>query len=163
MASLVNTIMEVVKARLETVRVVNGYSHDIADVARPRREGRYAPQHLLAVITHKDIEHDEDLSHPGNPPAVAWILPVRIVGIVFPSDLIETAIDEVADSFGADLQKAIAVPAASWQTFSDNAINATIGPLIDADDVESDDASGKEFELRITYRVDETDPNNVRG
>tara|TARA_R100000742_G_C4274352_1_gene94285 strand:+ start:1227 stop:1598 length:372 start_codon:yes stop_codon:yes gene_type:complete len=107
------------------------------------------------ILTHGDIESSEDNSAMGNPPKVAWILPLNITCIVQPSMTDEVPIDERMNDFVVEAMDALSEPATSWHTFDNLALNAEFTPPI-AIEQANDSARAMNFDCRVTYRVDET-------
>ena len=91
----------------------------------------------------------------GNPPKVAWVLPVNVTCITAPSMDDEVPIDERMNDFVVEAMDAITNPAASWYTFDDKAVTAELtAPVANAP--ADDSARSMSFTVRVTYRVDET-------
>lgn len=157
--SVVSDILTEIKTRLETVTTGNGYSQNVGTVVIPHRYASDITGNYNVSIRAGDIEQDAELSCPGNPPRIAWVLPVVISGMVSPSDASTTGIDVLIAEFGTDLQTSITANAATWHTFDNNAINAELGPLQFSETDEGDSKAA--FELRITYRVQENAQNTI--
>jgi len=149
MASIVNNIMAEVEARLNTIPNL------AEDVYRPTKNGDFLIVNRAIVLTHEDIESDDELSCPGNPPKTAWVLPVRVVCIVVPDDDATASLDIGENDFGVEAMDAITTPQASWHQFDGNAVNATLTPLVNFHPGD-DTARAVLFTIRVTYRVDET-------
>ena len=160
--SVVDDILTVVQSRLELIHTDNGYANTTTGVYRPVRHGGHPIENNAIIVTHDQIEQDEELSHAGNPPSIAWVLPVNINGIVMTDNEDLEPIDSRLADLGTDMQKAITDVASNWHQFGGNAINAEIGPLLPMLPGD-DDAFGIRFKLRITYRVQETNPNTLAG
>ena len=73
--SIVDKILNVCKSRLESTEGVSG-------VYRPKKQGDFPVEDKAIIVTHDDIELDEELSCAGNPPKVAWVVPVMILIIL---------------------------------------------------------------------------------
>ena len=148
MASIVNNIMKEAAGRL---LVASG----VESVYRPTRQGDYPFIDKAVVLTHDDIEGVPELSCPGNPPKTAWILPVKVTGMIIPDDDASEAIDIAENDFGVLLMDAITADGEGWHTFGGNAIYAELTPLINFHPGD-DTARAVQFTIRVTYRVDET-------
>lgn len=154
-------IAAVVATRLGLISTGAGYETTTSGVERPTVKGGFSPDDYQIVLTQGDITPDPELSHPGNPPATAWVMPIIIAGILRPSESDTTASDTLKNQFWADVVKAV-TNATPWHTFGGLAINAAFGAVqnYQADDGSS---SGFKVELLVTYRTDENDPYTVRA
>ncbi len=154
--SIVSQIMGVVEYRMQS-------TPEAAGVVRPVRNQDPDIEDRVIVITHQDIEPDPELSCPGNPPASAFVLPVLCSAVISPPDDDSCPIDEIVSDFYAAMVQAITESGSDdWYRFSNLAINAEIGPQIDYHP--GDESShGAQFITRITYRVNENNPNEIRG
>ena len=154
--SVVSDILAVIETRMAATETAAG-------VIRPIRHTDPAIADRVVVITHQDIEVEPELNHVGNPPAMAFVLPVVCAAIVNPSEDDNDPIDVLVADFHSAMVKAITENnSANWYTFGDNSINAEIGPPIDYKPGDSS-AHGSQFITRITYRISETDPDTARG
>ena len=113
----------------------------------------------IIVLTHEDIEQDEELSCAGNPPKIAWVLPVKVAAIIEPDDDDTQPIDQRMNDFIVLAMDAITEPDA-WYQFGGNAINATLEAPIQYQPSD-DTARGMMFTVRVTYRVDETNQTQL--
>ena len=152
MASIVNTIMEVAKTRLQATTDVEG-------VYRPKKQGDFPVRDKVVVLTHSDIETDEENSCAGNPPRTAWIIPIRVSAIIVPDDDDNESIETRMDDFIVACSFAL-TNADDWHQFGGNAINATLGPSAYFNPAD-DSARGVYFICRVTYRVEETNQNTL--
>jgi hypothetical protein len=128
-------------------------------VIRPTRIGGFQPKDYQLIITQGAKSPNDDLSCPGNPPAIAWDFPITIAGVLRQSETDETAIDTIKNTFEADVIKAINSGSA-WWSWDGLAIDSKISGV---SDYQAADGSGSGFEmtLTITYRVAENDPYEV--
>ncbi len=136
----------------------------VSEVIRPTRMGGYTPKHLQVVLTQNDPEVNEELGCPGNPPATAFNLLFNIRGHVMPSEKDTTVVDEIINTFDADIVRAVTDASfygAMWYTLGGLAVNAEFQTR------ESIDADGSfvgfNLPLLVTYRTDENNPYNVRA
>ena len=148
MASIVQNIITVAATRLGVVAGVEG-------VYQPKRDGGFPVRDKVIVLSHEDIEWDEDLSCPGNPPRIAWVLPVKVSCIISPDPDDTVSIAERANEFVVLAMDALTTPEASWHQFGGNSIDAELGPPITIEPGD-DTVRGVGFVVRITYRVEET-------
>lgn len=148
MPSLVTQIMEVAENRLRQCDSCTGFY-------RPNRKSDFQIKDGSIFLTHDEIESNEELSAMGNPPKIAWVLPLTITCIVQPSKDDEIPLDERMNDFVAEAMDALTDPAASWHTFDDLAINSELTPAIQIEQTD-DTARAMAFGCRVTYRVDET-------
>lgn len=151
--SIVQKILAVAASRL-------GSTEDVSGVYRPTKQGDFPIKDKVIVVTHEDIERDEELSCAGNPPKIAWVLPVRISAIIEPDDDDENPIDQRMNDFIVLAMNAITGTGADWHQFDGNAINAELEPPIQFQPSD-DTARGMSFNVRVTYRVDETNQTQL--
>lgn len=154
-------IVQAVRTRLLTIDGTGDFETEVESVNRPRRISTFSPKDYQIVVTQGNMTHNVELSHPGNPPAQAWDLPIIIAGILRPSESNTTAIDTLKNTFGADCILAL-TDATAWHTFGGLAINSMIS---DVEDYQADDGSASGFKMTVlvTFRVDENNPYTVRG
>lgn len=152
-----------VKARLEQITTANGYELDVAEVVRPTRLGGFRPQDKQLVITQETITRVNELSHPGNPPAIARNLPLKIAGALRASETDTTPSDTQKNQFWADVLKALGdVASGDWTKWDGLAIDSRVD---DVEDSTQDDGSSDGFYviLNVIFRTDETNLYNVRA
>lgn len=148
MPSLVTQILDVAESRIRQ-------ADSVAAVYRPNRKHDFEIKDGAVILTHGDIESQEELSAMGNPPKVAWVLPMTIFCIVSPSVEDEVPLDERLNDFVVEVMDSITDPPASWYTFDNLAINAELTSPI-TEPPTDDGARSIRFDCRVTYRVDET-------
>ena len=156
-------IMVVIETRLNTITVANGFENTISEVVRPTRMGDFQPQDLQIILTCGDVVPMPANHCPGNPPANAWKMPVRIAGILRASETSTVAKDTTKLQFMSDTIKALGDSASvSWHTFGSNALNSEI---VSIEDYQADDGSGSGFmiNLEVLFRTDETNMFTVRA
>ena len=154
-------IAVVVRNRLAAISTGSGYETTTTGAIRPTKQGVTQPKDYQIIVKEGDKTENAELSHPGNPMAVAWNFPFLIRGIVRPSDTNTTALGTIKNTFEADVDKSLR-SVANWHTFGGLAINATITQAVQED---SDDVGAGVFvmTLNVIYRVSETDPYTVRA
>lgn len=159
-------IIEEVARRLEEITEANGFAFDIGTVWRPSQRSQEMS------LGHHDIDVvmvgqsvNEDLSHPGNPPAVCWEMTLHL-HCVNEQDRNETESHSTLDNeFAAAVHKAIVARAADqnlWYTMDGNAVDTRFGnisPFLK----QSGDYGGVTMVLNILYRVSEDDPTEARA
>ncbi len=158
--AVTETIALEVVARLQTITTANSYNFDVASVDRPPRNGKqWRPRHRGIVVDQKPSVPNEEQSHEGNPPAMAFDITYEITGFVFLSD--EST--STSDSDVSDMEFAIKESLAednNWHNWDGNAVNSVWGESSYIDD---GDYQGVTVPLIVTYRVSETAPYTVRA
>lgn len=159
--SIAEQIAVKVRTRLLIITTTGGFENTVNAVIRPKRTSNNNPKNYDVFVTQGTITRNEELSHPGNPPATAWVLPFKIAGTMRPSETLTTAIDTLKNQFWADCVKAIN-SGANWWTWDSLAIDSRIG---DIEDYTADDGSAIGFGLNlfVTFRTDENNPFVLRG
>lgn len=136
----------------------------VSEVIRPTRMGGYTPKHLQVVLTQNDPEVNEELGCPGNPPATAYNILFNIRCHVMPSERDTTVVDEIINTFDADVVRAVAdqtIYGAMWYTLGDLATDAAFQTR---ESIEADGSFvGFNLPLLVTYRTDENNPYNGRA
>lgn len=155
-------IAVIVRSRLAAISTGSGYETTISGGAiRPTKLGGFQPKDYQVVVTQGTQEQIPELSHPGNPPAVAWNLPFNVSAILRPSDELNTAMDTLRNEFAADVVKALNTGSA-WWTFGGLAINSTIGAITSFEPAEGS-SGGFNIILNVIFRTDENNPFNGRA
>lgn len=145
--------------RLQKLEAGSSTSTKVAEVIRPKRLGGWTPKHLQIVLTQGVPELNDELSYPGNPPAIAYDQIFRIHCHVMPSELDPISVDEYINVMVADVQKEVTSPSL-WHTFGGLAFNANFEL---AEQIDSDGSfDGATLPLRVSYRVSENDPYTQR-
>ena len=113
------------------------------------------------TVTFGGEEKNDDLSHDGNPPAIAWNMTVNIDGELFASEADDVAMDTKRNTLAADIRKAV-TNATNWHTFGGLGINAEFRA---AEPIEAEDGSSNWIRqpLVVIYRVSENDPYTGRA
>ncbi len=106
--SIVERIAQAVATQLATITAANGYDNTVSDVIRPRRTGEnYKPLDKNVVLMQQDAERDTENVAAGYPAGYAWKQSFTVDGIVRQSESSTLPMDQVLNSFVADIQKAI--------------------------------------------------------
>ena len=153
-------IAQKLHTRLQSITVANGYENTVSEVVRGTRFGGFRPQHLQLIMNQGTLTRNDELSHPGNPPATAYEMPFEIVGLLMPSESSTDKIDLLRNQFAADTIKAISTPQSSWHNFDSLAILSVIS---DIQDITQEESSGFRLTLTVTFRITENDPYQVRA
>ena len=107
---IVESIAQAIKTQLETITKAAGYENDVNHVVRPRRTGEQSrPEHLDIFVTQDDWERDEDNDIVGNPAGIGWIISFSLDCVIRQSETSSLPMDQVINSFIADVQKAVMV------------------------------------------------------
>lgn len=158
---VVELIAQELLSRLEAMINNNAYQTTVREVIRPTRNGNYTPKNNQIVLTMGDAEIVEELSHPGNPPAIATMQTFNIRCHVLTDENETDAIDTTVTMFVADVMQAVCIPQSTWHNFDSNAIDASFGPVeFIANDGGLD---GANIPINVLYRVSENDPYEVRA
>ena len=156
--------MEIV-TRLKRIRITNGFALNVVGVVRPDRNASWTPEDGLIVLVQDDETPNEELIHPGNPPAIAFDVTYKIHCFVRKSDFLDSPYSTDCNIFAAQVKKAIVNPITDpglWYQMAGNAINSTWGPTSEYDSSDGSH-SGVTLQLNVIYRVSETDPYVVRA
>lgn len=127
---------------------------------RPTRLGDFQPKDYQVVITQGDVIRNPALDCPGNPPAIARVIPFIVAGILRPSEKLTTPIATLKNEFWSTCVKAINTGSA-WWNWNGLAIDSQVSDVENYSD--EDGNSGFHLNLRITFRTDENDLTVVRS
>ena len=154
--------------RLSAITTANGYNFTASQVVRLNRKGdNWTQKHLSIALTQEPETRNEELDHPGSPPANAYDVEFQIKCVSRDQETsggnpATTAKDTIVNDMIAAVRKAIAVPAATWHQMGGVAINSMFGDSTIEDSSEGEATVGT-VTLMVTYRVSETDPYVVRA
>ena len=159
--TVIESIALELTSRLEAMIGDSTYDTSVREVIRPRRLNDYTPADGQIVVTQGSSEVVDELSYPGNPPAIARRQTFNIRCHVINDERSRTTIDEITNTFAADVIKAVCVPVSTWYQFGGYAINADFESfeLISGDG----GLDGVNVPVSILYRTDENNPYNVRA
>ncbi len=107
---IIEQVAQAMKTQLETIKVSSGYENTVNRVIRPRRtsEGN-RPQPLDIWMLQDDPERDEDNDLAGNPAGIGWTVPFALDCVIRQAEASKLPMDQVINSFIADVQKALMV------------------------------------------------------
>lgn len=159
--TVVEQIAQVLQTRLQSLLVEGAFNTLAFEVVRPPRFMDVTPRDMQIVIAQGQNEVVDELSYPGNPPAVARRQTFFIRCYLIPSERDLEAIDAKINTFAADVIKAVCTPSGTWQTFDGLAVDAMFQSLelFQADG----GIDGVTVPVAVTYRTDENNPYNVRA
>lgn len=153
-------------SRLEEITTANGYFTNVASVDRiTRNANEWRPRNLSIAVEQGDENPNEELSHEGNPPAIAYDVTFNIHAFVRESDTSTQPHNTTENAMVAAIKQAITTEQDAgqvWYTLDDNGINAMFGlisPYLSPDG----DHAGATIPLIVTYRMSETDPFESRA
>ena len=146
--------------RLQTMINNTGINTTVSEVVRPKRIDDTAPNHNQIMLTEQGIEVVPELSHEGNPPAIARRITFNIRCHLLNDEKSITPIDQLVHMFAADVVKTIVDDEPQWYTFANNAIDAE---FLSEEPITGDGGmDGVNVPIAITYRTSEYDPYEVR-
>jgi hypothetical protein len=158
---VVERIADVIITRLEVLRDNANAEVDVTEVVRPKRLDAYTPKDGQIVVTQGANDREPELDHAGNPPAVARRQVFNIRCHVMNSEKSTDAVDEIVNTFAAEVIKAITTPQSEWHNFGSLAIDAEFDSF---ENIDSDGSfDGINLPLAVIYRTSENDPYTVRA
>ena len=160
MSSVIDSMLAVLRDRIENVRTGNGYDFNVGEVARPTRDGDYSKEHYSVIIYHGDPESNEELSHAGNPPSVAFDIPIYMTCHIRQQPSDDTPLDSLKSEVWENIARSVTSPD-NWHQLGGYAINSMLMPMRYEGD--SDETHGVTVELLTTYRVSEINPGVLAG
>lgn len=156
-------IAQDVQSRLLQITVANGFNFDVASVARPQRDATdWTVEHLGMIVVNDDKERLPEHDYPGNPPALAYQLPIKIHCFVkLPDRTKEQQLSDrgVAHDMEAAAKKAVAMNDIHWVRLGGAAYDAMWDQTTEA---VSEEMVLISLTLNTRYRVSELDPYEVR-
>lgn len=122
------------------------------------------PKNFGIIVTQGNVERLPESDCPGNPPALAYALPVNIRCRIMPSERDTTPVDEYINVIAAEVQRVVCDETDldfSWHTFEDLAFNA----MWQSHELVTSDGGfdGVLIPLQVMYRVSENNPFEVRA
>jgi hypothetical protein len=157
---VIESIAQVIVARLEDITLANGYAFDVSSVVRPDRKGNATTfRHLSIIVEQGPSIRVPDADYPGNPVRVAYRCEFTIKGIVRDTNT-DTQARSVNDNvMSAAITRAITNHGGDWYSFSGYASECDLG---DSTPIEPDDElTGVQFVFPVLYRHPENDPATV--
>jgi hypothetical protein len=147
---------EITQAVFERLEFVPG-----STVVRPtKQDDEWTPEDLQIVLVKQFPVRVTELDHPGNPPAIAWMMRLNIKLHVMPSQHDELPPELMLSELAAAVMQTLAQNP-QWHNWGGLAIDTQFADL-----EHEPSESGLEsvtLPLEITYRVSETDPYQVRA
>lgn len=166
---VIERIAEAIIYRLQLLAADYSPHTAVSEVIRPLRMGGFTPKHMQIVLTQLAPQRVFELDMPGNPPANAYALQFNIRCHVMPSEKDTTPVDEVINTFAADVIKVVGDTTTELEEYRAYAWTSFRGLAIDAE-WQSQEAvaadggpSGVNVPLIVTYRVQESDPYQLRA
>lgn len=160
-----NIALEIVR-RLEQITIAEGYSFDVPSVVRPDRLADYSPEDGMIVLKQNDSTLNQDSSHPGNPPSIAFDTEFEIECFVRASEHSDpTSYHSIQNERGGQIIKAITTEATDpghWYTFDSNAILSSVGDVRNFG-VSDGNHNGVTVVINVLHRQSENDPYQVRA
>jgi hypothetical protein len=158
--SIQEQILLKIKQRLQLIDEDDGYETTVnGTVIRPARFWTESPLDYQIIVVSSSLTENALLSCPGNPPAVAWDMPVTVTGLVRPSEDDTTPIDTLQNEFQTDIIKAL-TDAVSWHNWDTLGIDTKITSV---EKFVTDEVSGVRVNLTVTFRVSEDNPFESRS
>lgn len=149
-----------VKVRLGLIDEDDGYETTVSQVVRPTRLGGFTPKDYQLIVTQGNMIYNREQSRHGNPPAIAWVIPFIIAGVIKQNESDTTAVAALKNTFAADVIKAV-TSVADWHNWDQLAIDTTFGNVDDY--TGSDGQAGFKIGMNVLFRVDEDDPYTARA
>jgi len=157
--------VEIVR-RIEAITIDNGYSFNVAGVVRPDRLGREVnPKDRLIVVYQGESQYNEELSHGGNPPAIAYDTEFSIKCFSRESDKLNAEVASSANEILAAVRKALVNEASNpsvWYQMAGDAIICNWGTVTPFSPGETSHAGGT-IPLTVTHRESEDNPYIARA
>jgi hypothetical protein len=159
------TVLETISVALydKLAAMVESTSYDtqVASVIRPARNGGDETiEHLQIVVRQGADEIIDELSYPGNPPAIAHRQTFNLRCHVLLSERDASSPESTVNAFQADVIKCLTA-GTNWHQSFGSCIDATIGAVEPIN--EDGGIDGFNLPVYITYRVDETNPYTARS
>lgn len=164
--TVIESIATEIVRRLGEISIANGYTFDAHSVVRPDRIGyELNPIDTGIVVIQGDSVRNEELDHPGNPPAIAYDTIFEIHCFVRLSDKAENDYQEIQSDRAAQIIKAItteATDAGRWHSMGEKAINAQLGDVKNFS-ISEGNHNGVTVAITVTHRQSENNPYTVRA
>ncbi|NNE62355.1 MAG: hypothetical protein HKN35_15795 [Woeseia sp.] len=152
-------ILDEILARCANISTKNAFEFTVNTVKEAGRDkDTHAPQPLDIIVDELEVNENEDLSYPGNPPRVAFDVEYAINGYARQLDSSDTE-SNVSDGvtptqMGSAIMQTITT-GGGWYTFGGNAV---IASLSGSAPLQAPGHEGVTFTLLVTYRHGENDP-----
>lgn len=154
--TILDRILDLVKTSIEAISTASGDQTDVSrvyEVATIAGYNREPEEDFEVELFQGDETRNEEFSAQGNPPLVAWDVPVQMSLIHRPSEKAVTEIRRVMNRFWADVIKALMADP-QWSKL---AMNTEIGDPTNGYN-NTDGYVAKIAVVTITYRHYENDP-----
>jgi len=159
--TVLETIAVALFDRLDAMVDSDDYATEVSDVIRPSRNGgEMTIEHLQIVMRQGQDEIVDELSYPGNPPAICHRQTFNLRCHVLLSERDTESVESTINAFQADVIKCLTA-GSNWHQSYGSSIDATIGAVEPIN--EDGGIDGFNLPVYITYRVDENNPYNVRS
>jgi hypothetical protein len=159
--TVLETIAVALTERLEAMVDSDDYDTEVSSVFRlGRNGGEFNIEHLQIVVKQGADEIVDELSYPGNPPAIAHNQTFNLRCHVLTSEHDTDPVESIVNAFQADVTKCLTA-GNNWYQFGGSCIDATIGAVEPIN--EDGGIDGFNLPVYITYRVDENNPYNARS
>lgn len=159
--TVLETIAVALYDRLEAMVDSDDYDTEVASVIRPARNGgEFNVENLQIVVRQGADEIVDELSYPGNPPAIAHKQTFNLRCHVLLSERNTDSVESTINTFQADVIKCLTA-GNEWYQFGGSCSDATIGAVEPIN--EDGGIDGFNLPVYITYRVDENNPYNARS
>ena len=156
-ATIENSIIECIVARLRAITQANDYAFDMLDVIRPDALGKnFTVQDKLILVEMSANARFPSQDRPGNPPAIAYEMVIESRMVLRHGEREIDVNSSEALYAAAAMKKAITANSHWWQ-MNNNAFNANIGetaPFV----IESGNVVGVMVPTTVWYRVSENNP-----
>lgn len=162
---VIEKISDQIICRLENIQLKNGYAFSVAAVNILERDSdTWTPGPLEIIVDQTDETENEDVSYPGNPPAIAYDAEFMIHGYTKQldrdSELSNESFGVTRHQMKAAIQKSLATPVAGdWTSFESNAVTSSMTAKAK---FEGPGHDGVSVSLLVTYRTNEADPFTKR-
>lgn len=132
----------------------------VRSVVRPTRLGNFTPENWQIVLAKAEDQIIDELSRPGNPPAIAHAQRFDVHCHLLISEHDPTSIDEYVAVFCADVIEVITNASPMWYTMGDLCFNSELGA---AEMFNSEGVAGFTLPVTCMYRVSEYSPYEMRA
>ena len=163
--SILADILKTAALRLSIIHPDNGFAFEVHKIHLPIQDGEeYTPEHLSIIVTADEdsIERETELDRPGNPPAIAFVLPILIECVIIPSNHNCETFDTFASTIYSNMASAITIWP-DWHQFDRRCLNSEVGRPVYKPPTDDGGIGSVQFTILATYRVDETNLENLRG
>lgn len=149
------------QSRLDLLTDPNSdYNTKVVEVIRPTQRGTWTPEDMQIVLTQGSSTVIDNLSYPGNPPAIARRQVFNIRCHILADERGDDMLDQLINTFAADVISVV-TSETNWHNFGALAVDAR---FLDYEPVDEDGGiAGVNVPLEVIYRTNENDPYTVRA